>query len=77
MFFRFGPDYYAKLASSPSGTKAKSPKSPEVSLSDGNINEIEATAVYSSLPRTLYTSKNSSRNFVKNPLLNFPELNNF
>ncbi|CAH1108897.1 unnamed protein product [Psylliodes chrysocephalus] len=25
----FGPDYYAKLASSPSGTKAKSPKSPE------------------------------------------------
>ncbi|CAH1994577.1 unnamed protein product [Acanthoscelides obtectus] len=65
----FGPDYYAKLAATPSGGRVDSP---EVSLSK-RINQLEEASIYSSLPRSLYTSKNSSKNFVKNPLLNFPE----
>jgi hypothetical protein len=68
---RYGRDYYTKLASSPSG-KAKND---EVSLSN-RIDQLEAKYTYSSLPRSLYTPRNSTKNFVKNPLLNFPDSHN-
>nr|CAI5826659.1 unnamed protein product [Callosobruchus analis] len=65
----FGPDYYAKLAATPRGGRVDPP---EVSLNK-KMSELEEASTYSSLPRSLYTSKHSSKNFVQNPLLNFPE----
>ncbi|ENN78706.1 hypothetical protein YQE_04878, partial [Dendroctonus ponderosae] len=64
----FGPDYYARLASKPSGGG----RNAQVSLAN-HINHLEEISTYSSLPRSLYSPKNSSRNFVQNPLLLFPE----
>lgn len=71
--FSFGSDYYAKLAGKPSGGGKL--LSSEVSLAK-HINHLEEISTYSSLPRSIYSPKNSSRNFVQNPLLYFPETNN-
>lgn len=74
LIFRFGRDYYVRNAAKSAGTR-KTPSisnESEVSL-ETNLNELEGNFLYHSLSRRLYSPRNSSRNFVKNPLLNFTD----
>lgn len=69
--YRFGRDYYIREASRPQGARKSNGYSNDSNVSTENdLRHLEESYVYSSLPRRLY-SQNSSRNFVKNPLLNF------
>lgn len=63
-----------KQASKSAGAseKAASKLADEVSL-DKQLNSLEGAFVFHSFPRRLFSGKNSSRHFVQNPLLNFPD----
>lgn len=75
--YRFGRDYYIRDAKRASGGKEDLPDEDDttIEVSKGeDLKELEGTLTLSSFHRQLYTTNdNSTKNFVKNPLLNFPE----
>lgn len=71
--YRYGRDYYIKESASAAGERKKteSTKTEEVRL-DNDLTNLEKEYVYCSFSRRLFSPKNSSKHFVKNPLLHFP-----
>lgn len=71
---RFGRDYYVRNAAKSAGARQphKLLTESEVSLKK-NLDDLEGNCLHYSLSRRLYSPRNSSRNFVKNPLLYFDD----
>lgn len=71
--FRYGRDYYIKQAGKAAGASERFANKLKGEVScDDELKSFEENYVYHSLPRRLYNQKNSTKHFVKNPLLNFP-----
>lgn len=68
--YRFGREYYVREASKPKGARKVNGHTEDDSVSiEEDLQQLEENCVHSSLPRQLYSPRNSSKNFVQNPLL--------
>lgn len=70
-YFRYGRDYYIREAKKSAGSRKKTLTDYDQVSLDAKLNDLEESLVYLSLPRRLYSAKNSSKHFVRNPLLDF------
>lgn len=75
-YYRYGRDYYVKAAANAAGTrkKLKNDYNDDAVSPDDSLAELESGYVRANINRRLFKTKNDSTiNFVKNPLLNFPD----